>query len=142
MIDSISILLFRRMCETRIPFTPLITPRTFYNSYILDQYYIHYITSITVLSRKISKRTPLIIHSQYFPLFTSQFDTSQFVNEIRFSSNPSGYSNQFFPHHSNANKIRIQFHYRFDNRWSCHRAKNRNRNLELGLPLANFRYHN
>ena len=39
-----------------------------------------------------------------FSLIISQFDTSQFVNEIRFSSNPSGYSNQFFPHHSNANK--------------------------------------
>ena len=137
MIDSISILLFRRMCETRIPFTPLGTLRTTYSSYILNQYYIYYSSS-----RKISKQTPLVIHSQHFPLITSQFDIPQFVNEIRFSSNPSGYINQFFPHHSNAKHFASKLHYRIDNRWSCHRAKNRNKNLELGSPLVNFIHRN
>ena len=99
-------------------------------------------SSITSSSRKISKQTPLVIHSQHFPLITSQFDIPQFVNEIRFSSNPSGYSNQFFPHHSNAKHFASKLHYRFDNRWSCHRAKNRNRNLELGSPLVNFIHRN
>ena len=117
-----------------------------YTTHRLQQLYfrlvLHSLHLLQFFPAKLASKHPPLFTRNIFPLITSQFDISQFVNEIRFSSNPSGYSNQFFPHHSNANKIRIQFHYRFDNRWSCHRAKNRNKNLKLGSPLVNFIHRN